>query len=56
MSRPPRIVYVSCDVATLARDAAALAAAGYDLASAEAFDMFPGTAHIETMVSMTRRE
>ena len=55
-ARPPRIVYVSCDVATLARDAAALAAAGYDLASAEVFDMFPGTAHIETMVSMTRRD
>jgi 23S rRNA (uracil1939-C5)-methyltransferase len=55
-ARPPRIVYVSCDVATLARDAAALAAGGYDLASAEAFDMFPGTAHIEAMVSMTRRD
>ena len=55
-ARPPRIVYVSCDVATLARDAAALAAAGYDLASAEVFDMFPGTAHIEAMVSMTRRD
>jgi tRNA/tmRNA/rRNA uracil-C5-methylase (TrmA/RlmC/RlmD family) len=53
-ARPPRIVYVSCDVATLARDAAALAAAGYDLVSAEIFDLFPGTAHIETMVSMTR--
>ncbi len=55
-ARPPRIVYVSCDVATLARDAAALAAAGYDLVSAEIFDLFPGTAHIETMVSMTRRD
>ena len=55
-ARPPRIVYVSCDVATLARDAAALAAAGYDLVSAEIFDLFPGTAHVETMVSMTRRD
>ncbi len=55
-ARPPRIVYVSCDVATLARDAAALAAAGYDLLSAEVFDLFPGTAHIETMMVMTRRD
>jgi 23S rRNA (uracil1939-C5)-methyltransferase len=52
-ARPPRVVYVSCDVATLARDAAALAAAGYELVSAEVFDLFPGTAHVETMMSMT---
>jgi 23S rRNA (uracil1939-C5)-methyltransferase len=55
-ARAPSIVYVSCDVATLARDAAALAAEGYDLLSAELFDLFPGTAHIETMVSMTCRD
>jgi len=55
-TRPPRVVYVSCDVATLARDAAALAAAGFVVTSAEVFDLFPGTAHIEMMVSMTRRD
>ena len=55
-ARPPRVVYVSCDVATLARDAAALSAAGYDVVGAEIFDLFPGTAHVETMVSMERRD
>jgi 23S rRNA (uracil1939-C5)-methyltransferase len=46
---PPRIVYVSCDVATLARDAGALVARGYALTSIEAFDMFPNSAHVETL-------
>jgi len=55
-ARPPLVVYVSCDVATLARDAAVLTGAGYDVATAEIFDLFPGTAHIETLVSMTRRD
>jgi 23S rRNA (uracil1939-C5)-methyltransferase len=55
-ARPPRVVYVSCDVATLARDVAALVAAGFELRCAEIFDLFPGTAHVETMVSMTRRD
>lgn len=55
-TRPPRLVYVSCDVATLARDAAALAAAGYAVEYAEVFDLFPGTAHVEMLVSMTRRD
>jgi 23S rRNA (uracil1939-C5)-methyltransferase len=45
----PRVVYVSCDPATLARDAAALVASGYRLASVRAFDMFPTTAHVETV-------
>ncbi len=53
---PPRVVYVSCDVATLARDAAVLAAGGYDVACAEVFDLFPGTAHVETLVCFTRRD
>ena len=55
-ARPPRMVYVSCDVATLARDAAALTVAGYGVMAAEVFDLFPGTAHVETMVSMARRD
>jgi 23S rRNA (uracil1939-C5)-methyltransferase len=53
--RPPRVVYVSCDVATLARDARALVDAGYSLAGAEAFDLFPDTAHVESLVTFERR-
>jgi 23S rRNA (uracil1939-C5)-methyltransferase len=48
-SRAPRVVYVSCDPPTLARDGARLAAAGYRLHSIEAFDLFPNTAHVETL-------
>jgi 23S rRNA (uracil1939-C5)-methyltransferase len=44
---PARVVYVSCDVATLARDARGLVAAGYALAGLRAFDLFPQTAHVE---------
>jgi len=48
-----RLVYVSCDVATLARDARAIVEAGYALGPVELFDMFPNTAHIETVVTFT---
>jgi 23S rRNA (uracil1939-C5)-methyltransferase len=48
-SEAPRIVYVSCDVATLARDAGRLVAAGYVLEHVEAFDLFPNTPHIESL-------
>jgi tRNA/tmRNA/rRNA uracil-C5-methylase (TrmA/RlmC/RlmD family) len=44
-----RVVYVSCDVATLARDARHWLDAGYRLADVRAFDLFPQTAHIETV-------
>jgi 23S rRNA (uracil1939-C5)-methyltransferase len=47
-------VYVSCDVATLARDARVLLDAGYQLKSARAFDLFPNTAHVETVVAFGR--
>jgi tRNA/tmRNA/rRNA uracil-C5-methylase (TrmA/RlmC/RlmD family) len=53
-SGAPRIVYVSCDVATLARDAARLVAAGYHLASLEAFDLFPNTPHVESLAVFER--
>ena len=46
----PRVVYVSCDVATLARDSRRLVDAGYAITSLDAFDMFPNTAHVETVV------
>ena len=45
--RPRAISYVACDPAALARDAAALAEAGYRLTQLRAFDLFPMTAHIE---------
>ena len=51
---PDRIVYVSCDPATLARDCKRLAEQGYTLTHAEAFDMFPRCAHVESVVALTR--
>ena len=50
-----RIVYVSCDIATLARDSRHLIDAGYEIARADAFDMFPNTPHVETVVVFDRR-
>jgi tRNA/tmRNA/rRNA uracil-C5-methylase (TrmA/RlmC/RlmD family) len=53
-----RVVYVSCDPATLARDVKAFGAAGYSLEHVEAFDLFPNTAHVETLAVLaheTRR-
>jgi len=52
--RPEHIVYVSCDPATLARDLRALLDGGFTLDSIKAFDMFPQTHHVETVVHLTR--
>jgi 23S rRNA (uracil1939-C5)-methyltransferase len=52
--RSPRVVYVSCDPPTLARDAARLVGAGYRLASLEALDLFPNTPHVETVAVFSR--
>ena len=54
-SRARRVVYVSCDVATLARDARRFLDAGYQIAHLEAFDLFPNTAHVETLVTFEWR-
>ena len=50
---PDRIVYVSCDPATLARDVKRFAAHGYTPRTALAVDLFPRTSHIETIVLLT---
>jgi 23S rRNA (uracil1939-C5)-methyltransferase len=52
--RPNRIIYVSCDPATLTRDLLRFAASGYKAVSLEAFDMFPTTFHIETLTILER--
>jgi len=49
-----RILYVSCDPQTLARDVAELLPRGYKLSWVEAFEMFPQTADLETVVQLTR--
>jgi len=50
--KPQRISYVSCDPPTLARDLKKLIAGGYTLDSIAAFDMFPQTHHVETVVHL----
>jgi len=51
---PRRIVYVSCDPATLARDVALLKERGYTLKNAQAADLFPRCAHVESIVCLAR--
>ncbi len=53
---PKRIVYVSCDPATLGRDVKLLAQRGYQATRAAAVDLFPGTAHVETVVLLSHKK
>ncbi len=53
---PRRIVYVSCDPATLARDVALLKEKGYTLKNAMAADLFPRCSHVETVVLLSKGE
>ena len=50
--KPARIVYVSCDSATLARDLKFLCENGYELVKGRAFDNFPQSVHVETVIKM----
>jgi 23S rRNA (uracil1939-C5)-methyltransferase len=50
----PRVVYVSCDVATLARDARRFIEAGYTVERVTAFDLFPNTPHVESVATFHR--
>jgi 23S rRNA (uracil1939-C5)-methyltransferase len=51
---PRRMVYVSCDPATLARDLGILQEQGYKTLEVQPVDMFPQTSHVETVVLITR--
>ena len=51
---PKRVVYVSCDPATLGRDVKLFAGLGYEAVQACAVDMFPGTRHVETVVLLSK--
>src|SRR5687767_14906545 len=55
ISGASRIVYVSCDPATMARDARRLVDGGYELTSLTAFDLFPNTPHVEALGVFARR-
>ena len=50
----PKVIYVSCDVATLARDSKRLVDSGYRIEEAKAFDLFPNTPHVETVIVFHR--
>ena len=52
--QPDRIVYVSCDSATLARDLKYLHEGGYELKGVKAFDNFPQTTHVETVCLLSK--
>lgn len=53
--RPPRLIYVSCDPVTLARDLKRLLAAGFALEGLRLFDFYPQTAHVESVAKLAWR-
>lgn len=53
--QPDRIVYVSCDSATLARDLKTLCAGGYELRRVRTVDQFPQTVHVESVILLSRK-
>lgn len=53
--QPKKIVYVSCDSATLARDLRYLCGEGYEIRKVKACDMFPGTVHVETVALLVKK-
>lgn len=53
---PDRVVYVSCNPSTLARDITVFNTHGYELKSATALDMFPRTSHVETVCLLSRKD
>ena len=55
-SNVEKIVYVSCDPSTLARDLKILDENGYETVEIQPVDMFPNTAHIENVVKLIKRE
>lgn len=56
MMEPERVVYVSCDSATLARDLKVLCGKGYELDKVRPVDMFPETVHVETVVLLSHKK
>jgi 23S rRNA (uracil1939-C5)-methyltransferase len=54
-ARPERIVYISCNPTTLARDLIELVPFGYQITAVQPIDMFPQTYHVETVVTLERR-
>ena len=52
---PEKVVYVSCDSATLARDVKYLGERGYEVKRVKTVDMFPWSGHVETVVLMSRK-
>jgi 23S rRNA (uracil1939-C5)-methyltransferase len=54
--KPQRIVYVSCDSVTLARDCKVLTQQGYHIQVLQVFDLYPQTSHVETAVMLSREQ
>lgn len=53
-AQPERVVYVSCDAATLARDCRVMIDAGWTMSTVRAFDLFPMTEHVELVAALDR--